>query len=65
MHRLAFCLLATSLALTSLARADTADERFVVERIDGIVVGAGTSGHAFKFGPLLGGQLADLVLAGG
>jgi uncharacterized protein (DUF885 family) len=28
MHRLAFCLLATSLALTSLARADTADEKF-------------------------------------
>jgi sarcosine oxidase len=42
---------------------NTADERFVVERVDGIVVGAGTSGHAFKFGPLLGGRLADLVLA--
>jgi sarcosine oxidase len=42
---------------------NTADERFVVERIDGIVVGAGTSGHAFKFGPLLGSRIADLVLA--
>jgi sarcosine oxidase len=41
---------------------NTADESFVVERIDGIVVGAGTSGHAFKFGPLLGEQLAGLVL---
>jgi len=41
---------------------NTADENFVVERIDGIVVGAGTSGHAFKFGPLLGEQLAALVL---
>ncbi len=40
----------------------TADESFVVERIDGIVVGAGTSGHAFKFGPLLGEHLAQLVL---
>jgi sarcosine oxidase len=43
---------------------NTADERFVVERVDGIVVGAGTSGHAFKFGPLLGDRLAALVLAG-
>ena len=41
---------------------NTADEEFIVERIDGIVVGAGTSGHAFKFGPLLGEQLAQLVL---
>jgi sarcosine oxidase len=41
---------------------NTADESFVVDRIDGIVVGAGTSGHAFKFGPLLGAQLAELVL---
>ena len=43
---------------------NTKDESFVVERVDGIVVGAGTSGHAFKFGPLLGEQLAQLVLAG-
>ena len=43
---------------------NTADEHFIVERIDGIVVGAGTSGHAFKFGPLLGEQLAQLVLDG-
>jgi len=41
---------------------NTADESFIVERVDGIVVGAGTSGHAFKFGPLLGEQLAELVV---
>jgi sarcosine oxidase len=41
---------------------NTADENFIVERVDGLVVGAGTSGHAFKFGPLLGEQLAQLVL---
>ena len=40
---------------------NTADEHFIVERIDGVVVGAGTSGHAFKFGPLLGERLARLV----
>ncbi len=44
---------------------NTADENFVVERIGGIVVGAGTSGHAFKFGPLLGDQIAQLVLEAG
>ena len=43
---------------------NTADEEFIVARIDGIVVGAGTSGHAFKFGPLLGDQLGRLVLDG-
>jgi sarcosine oxidase len=40
---------------------NTVDEDFIVERIDGIVVGAGTSGHAFKFGPLLGERLAALA----
>jgi sarcosine oxidase len=40
---------------------NTTDESFVVEWRDGIVVGAGTSGHGFKFGPLLGEQLAQLV----
>jgi sarcosine oxidase len=40
---------------------NTADESFLVERRDGIVVGAGTSGHGFKFGPLLGTQLAALA----
>ena len=43
---------------------NTPDEAFVIERRDGIVVGAGTSGHAFKFGPLLGQQLAELVRRG-
>ena len=42
---------------------NTPDEAFIVERIDGIVVGAGTSGHAFKFGPVLGARLANLVLS--
>jgi sarcosine oxidase len=43
---------------------NTSDESFVIERRDGMVVGAGTSGHAFKFGPLLGEQLAALVSDG-
>jgi len=40
---------------------NTVDEDFIVRRIDGVVVGAGTSGHAFKFGPLLGERLAALT----
>jgi len=43
---------------------NTSDEAFLIERRNGIVVGAGTSGHAFKFGPLLGEELADLVRRG-
>jgi sarcosine oxidase len=40
---------------------NTADEDFIVARVDGVAVGAGTSGHAYKFGPLLGEQLAALT----
>jgi sarcosine oxidase len=43
---------------------NTVDESFIVERREGVVVGAGTSGHGFKFGPLLGEQLARLVRDG-
>jgi len=31
------------------------------DRIGSVVIGAGTSGHGFKFGPLLGSVLADLA----
>jgi sarcosine oxidase len=37
------------------------DEDFIIDRIGNIVVGCGTSGHGFKFGPLLGEWLADLA----
>jgi sarcosine oxidase len=40
----------------------TADEDFVLDREGPVVVGGGCSGHAFKFGPLLGEILADLAL---
>jgi sarcosine oxidase len=43
---------------------NTVDEDFVIARVDGITVGAGTSGHAFKFGPLLGERLAALAREG-
>jgi sarcosine oxidase len=40
----------------------TADEDFVLGRAGAVVVGGGCSGHAFKFGPLLGEILAALAL---
>jgi sarcosine oxidase len=40
---------------------NSADSGFILDRVGRIVVGCGTSGHAFKFGPLLGELLADLA----
>ncbi len=40
---------------------NTPDEDFILDRAGNVVVGCGTSGHGFKFGPLLGRWLADLV----
>ena len=40
---------------------NAADDDFVLDRVGNVVVGCGTSGHAFKFGPLLGEILADLA----
>jgi sarcosine oxidase len=39
----------------------TPDEDFILDRVGNIVVGAGFSGHGFKFGPLIGEVLADLA----
>jgi sarcosine oxidase len=40
---------------------NSTDADFVLARTGRIVVGCGTSGHGFKFGPLLGELLADLA----
>jgi sarcosine oxidase len=40
------------------------DTDFIVDRIGNVVVGSGTSGHGFKFGPLLGQWLAWLATSG-
>jgi sarcosine oxidase len=40
---------------------NTADTHFVLDRRGNVVVGCGTSGHGFKFGPVLGEVLADLA----
>ena len=41
----------------------TADRDFILDRTsDGMIVGAGFSGHGFKFGPLVGRLLAQMAL---
>ena len=40
---------------------NSADTDFILDRVGPVVVGCGTSGHGFKFGPLLGELLADLA----
>jgi sarcosine oxidase len=40
---------------------NTRDTHFIIDRVGRIVIGCGTSGHGFKFGPLLGELLADLA----
>jgi sarcosine oxidase len=40
----------------------TPDDDFVLDRAGRVVAGCGTSGHGFKFGPLLGDWLAGLAL---
>jgi sarcosine oxidase len=37
------------------------DEDFIIDRTGNVVIGCGTSGHGFKFAPLLGKWLADLA----
>lgn len=37
------------------------DEDFIIDRIGNVVIGSGTSGHGFKFGPLVGEWLANLA----
>jgi sarcosine oxidase len=37
------------------------DTDFIIDRIGNIVIGSATSGHGFKFGPLIGEWLADLA----
>ena len=41
------------------------DANFIIDRIGDVVIGCGTSGHGFKFGPLIGEWLADLAVGQG
>jgi sarcosine oxidase len=41
------------------------DANFIIDRIGNVVIGCGTSGHGFKFGPLIGEWLAELAIGSG
>jgi sarcosine oxidase len=40
------------------------DTDFIIDRVGPVVIGSGTSGHGFKFGPLIGEWLAYLAASG-
>lgn len=46
----------------SCTYANTEDEHFILDRLGPITIGAGFSGHGFKFVPAIGEYLADLAL---
>ena len=49
-------------ATESCLYTTTADESFVLERRDRVVIGSACSGHGFKFAPAIGRRLAALAL---
>lgn len=49
----------------SCTYTSTSDENFILDRVGPIVVGAGFSGHGFKFTPTIGRILADLATDAG
>lgn len=55
---------AASAVPVSCTYTSTSDEDFVLDRFGPVVVGAGFSGHGFKFTPAIGRVLADLVDGG-
>jgi len=55
------------LALATCLYANSADGHFILDRHpehERVVLGAGFSGHGFKFAPVIGEALADLAIEG-
>ena len=52
---------ADDLQAISCTYTSTATEDFILDRFGPVVIGAGFSGHGFKFTPAIGRVLADLV----
>ena len=52
---------ADSFEAISCTYTTTPDEDFILDRIGPVVIGAGFSGHGFKFTPVIGRILADLA----
>ncbi|HXQ43426.1 MAG TPA: FAD-dependent oxidoreductase [Acidimicrobiales bacterium] len=60
-HRLLPGLAPEAVATERCVYDSSPDGDFVLDRVGSIVVGSGTSGHGFKFAPLIGEVLADLA----
>ncbi|WP_427175197.1 FAD-dependent oxidoreductase [Arthrobacter sp. 92] len=56
---------ADSLKEISCTYTSTSDENFILDRVGPVVIGAGFSGHGFKFTPAIGRILADLATGRG
>ena len=56
---------ADALTDISCTYTTTVDENFILDRIGPLVIGAGFSGHGFKFTPVVGRILADLATGEG
>ncbi|MDQ0093008.1 FAD-dependent oxidoreductase [Paeniglutamicibacter psychrophenolicus] len=56
---------ADSFTELSCTYTNTPDEDFILDRIGPITIGAGFSGHGFKFTPVIGRILADLASGSG
>jgi sarcosine oxidase len=52
---------ADSFEAISCTYTTTPDEDFILDRVGPVVIGAGFSGHGFKFTPVIGRILADLA----
>ena len=54
-----------SFTAISCTYTSTVDENFILDRVGPLVIGAGFSGHGFKFTPVVGRILADLATGEG
>ncbi len=54
-------LIDTPCVMETCLYASTPDDDFVIDRVGSIVIGLGFGGHGFKFAPIIGEMLADLV----
>jgi sarcosine oxidase len=52
---------ATAIRSELCAWTESADDRFIIDRVDDVVIGCGDSGQGFKFLPMFGQVFADLV----
>jgi len=53
-----------TMAMKTCLFTNSPDEHFIIDRVDGVAIAAGFSGHGFKFCSVVGEILADLAIDG-